>query len=61
MCFHPNLRYLHQNNLTMHSKSSIDNNANGRYLSDEDKCDYVQPEESIVVTESDLVITTIEY
>ena len=56
MCFHPNLRYLHQNNFTLHSKSSIDNTANDRYLSDEDKCDYVQPEESIMVNESDLVI-----
>ena len=56
MCFHPNLHYLHQNNFTLHNKSSIDNTANGRYSSDEDKCDYVQPEESIMVNESDLVI-----
>ena len=56
MCFHPNLRFLHQNNFTMHKKSSIDNNVNCRYLSNEDKCDYVQPEETIKVNESDLVV-----
>ena len=56
MCFHPNLRYLHQNNSTLHTKTVIDNEAIGRYSSDEDKCDYVQPEETIQVNESDLVI-----
>ena len=56
MCFYPNLHYLHQNNFTLHNKSSIDNTANGRYSSDEDKCDYVQSEESIMVNESDLII-----
>ena len=40
----------------MHNKSNIDNNVNGRYLSNEDKCDYVQPEETIKVNESDLVV-----
>ena len=55
MCFHPNLRYLHQNNFTLHNKSSIDNTL-GRYSSDEDKCDYVQSEESIMVNESDLIV-----
>ena len=54
MCFHLNLRFQHQNNLTMHKKFSIDNN--GRYLSIEDKCDYIQPEETIKVNESDLVV-----
>ena len=56
MCFHPNLHFLHQNNFTMHRKSSIDNNVNCRYLSNEDKCEYVQPEETIKVNESDLVV-----
>ena len=56
MCFHPNLRYLHQNKFTLHNKSSTDNTANGRYSSDEDKCDYVQSEESIMINESHLVI-----
>ena len=56
MCFHLNLHFLHQNNFTMHKKFSIDNHVNGRYLSNEDKCDYVQPEETIKVNESDLVI-----
>ena len=56
MCFHPNLCYLHQNKSTLHSKSSINSIVNDRYLSDEDKCDYVQPEECIMVNESDLVI-----
>ena len=40
----------------MHSKSSINSIVNDRYLSDEDKCDYIQPEECIMVNESDLVI-----
>ena len=56
MCFHPNLCFLHQNNFTMHKKFSIDNNVNGRYLSNEDKCEYVQPEETIKVNKSDLVV-----
>ena len=56
MCFHPNLRYLHQNNFTLHSKYSINSTDNDSYLSDEDKCDYVQPEESIRVNESDFII-----
>ena len=56
MCFHPNLRFLHQNNFTLHNKSSTDNDVNGRYSSNEDKCDYVQPEETIKVNESGLVV-----
>ena len=56
MCFHPNLRFLHQNNFTLHNKSSTDKDVNGRYSSNEDKCDYVQPEETIKVNESDLVV-----
>ena len=34
----------------------MDNEVIGRYSSDEDKCDYVQPEEIIQVNESDLVV-----
>ena len=56
MCFHLNLHLLHQNNLTLHKKFNVDNNVNDRYLSNEDKCDYVQPEETIMVNESDLVM-----
>ena len=56
MCFHPNVRYLHQNIRTLHTKTVMDNEAIGRYSSDEDKCDYVQPEEIIQVNESDLVV-----
>ena len=56
MCFHPNLHFLHQNNFTLHNKSDTDNDMNVRYSSNEDKCDYVQPEEIIKVNESDLVV-----
>ena len=56
MCFHPNLRFLHQNNFTLHNKSGTDNDVNDRYSSNKDKCDYVQPEETIKVNESDLVV-----
>ena len=56
MCFHPNFCFLHQNNFTLHNKVSIDNDLNVRYSSNEDKCDYVQPEEVIKVNKSDLVV-----
>ena len=56
MCFHPNLHFLHQNNFTLHNKSGTDNDMNVRYSTNEDKCDYVQPEEIIKVNESDLVV-----
>ena len=41
MCFHPNLRFLHQNNFTLHNKSGTDKDVNDRYSSNKDKCDYV--------------------
>ena len=56
MCFHPNFHFLHKNNFTLHNKVGIDNELNVRYISNEDKCDYVHPEEAIKVNKSDLVV-----
>ena len=56
MCFHLNLRFLHKSNFTLHNNVGTENDSNIRYSGEEDKCDYVQPEEVIKVNESDLVI-----